>query len=363
MPSIYLLFFFLIIFVINLYFLIWVCSGVQKIKNNPLPKNPVLRNYSIILAAHNEQENISKCLDVLINQDYPKSQYEIIIVADRCEDNTAEIVENYKNQFERLSVISILDLPDGISPKKNALNKGIEAAMFEHLLFVDADVIPTTHLITSINSCFNDKVAVVVGLMKLNVQSSFFHRFLIYERLLNWSVAVGGIGNNTPIIAYGGCWAYTKSSFDQVGGFDKILHSMGGDDDLLLQQFGKANVNVLFCKDPNGWVRTDAPMTFSDFLQQRKRHIAAGKYYQTKFKIGYFLFHGSNVLFWLLPFINPWAIVFLVLKMFFILGLINQAKGLFKEKISLKFIPLFEFLFVLYNLLLGVTGHLGEKRW
>jgi cellulose synthase/poly-beta-1,6-N-acetylglucosamine synthase-like glycosyltransferase len=342
---------------------VWVYAGIQKIKTNPSPQNLVFRSYSIIIAAHNEQKIISECLDVLINQDYLKPQYEIIVVADRCEDKTAEIVENYKSQFERLILIKIIDLPNGISPKKNALKKGIEAAEFENLLFIDADVTPTTQLISSINSCFHDQVAVVVGLMKLNFQNSFFHQFLIYERLLNWLVAVAGIGNYNPIIAYGGCWAYTKGAFNRVGGFSNISHSLGGDDDLLLQQFGKANLKVVFCENPDGWVHTDAPVKFSNFLLQRKRHIAAGKYYQAKFKMGYFIFHSSNILLWLLPFVDPWALVFLILKMFFTLGLINQAKDIFRERLSLRLIPLYDFLFVLYNIFLGVTGHLGKKHW
>ena len=58
---------------------------------------------SIILPARNEEEFLGKCLDSLMNQDYPN--YEIIIIDDSSEDSTGKIISKYaKHMFVESSL-------------------------------------------------------------------------------------------------------------------------------------------------------------------------------------------------------------------------------------------------------------------
>jgi cellulose synthase/poly-beta-1,6-N-acetylglucosamine synthase-like glycosyltransferase len=199
--------------------------------------------------------------------------------------------------------------------------------------------------------------------MKLKLQENFWQDFLQYERLYNWAVAAGSIENGTPIISYGGNWAYTQQAFDQVDGFENIFQSLGGDDDLLLQKFSQQNLKIRFCTNPEGWVTTRAPESFQNFLQQRRRHIAAGKYYQFKFKIGYFIYHTSNLLLWIIWLFFLPALILLGLKIFINARLIILSGKIFKERLKKFRIVIYEFLFLLYSEFLGIIGLLGKIKW
>lgn len=353
----------LFIFLLNFYFLCWVFKGLKKVDSEPPSFNPEQHSYSVVIAAHNEEKDLPHCLEVLIGQEYPLSLYEIVVVADRCTDNTGGVVRRFQKSFPQIRLIEIDSVPQGISPKKFALQKGIDAAKHPHLLFVDADVLPTTHFIQTINQYFNKDTAAVISLMKLRTTNSLFQRFLLFERMLNWAVAAAGIGIGQPIIAYGGAWGYSRVAFRRINGFEGILHCLGGDDDLLLQKFGRANLAVAFCTNPDGWVTTEAPQSFKQFLRQRKRHISAAKYYRLKFKLGYFLFHSSNLLLWLMPLIYPLAVLLLVARVLTSAVLIQKGNVLFRERLPLIYILPMEFLFLLYNIFVGLLAHLGNKKW
>ncbi len=63
---------------------------------------------SIVLPARNEQDNIQKCLDSLVRQDY--QNYEIIAVNDCSTDATGEILHNLAASNNSQREITIIEL-------------------------------------------------------------------------------------------------------------------------------------------------------------------------------------------------------------------------------------------------------------
>ena len=49
--------------------------------------------FTVIVPAHNEEKNISKCLDSIYNQTF--KDFECVVIADACTDRTAEIARGY----------------------------------------------------------------------------------------------------------------------------------------------------------------------------------------------------------------------------------------------------------------------------
>jgi 1,2-diacylglycerol 3-beta-glucosyltransferase len=49
--------------------------------------------FAIVVPAHNEEVSLSKTVRSLLDIDYPKTHYDIIVVADNCTDSTAEIAK------------------------------------------------------------------------------------------------------------------------------------------------------------------------------------------------------------------------------------------------------------------------------
>ncbi len=95
---------------------------------------------SIILPARNEEEFLGKCLDTLIDQDYPN--YEIIAIDDSSEDKTGKIIAKYAQQNSKVIHVSAKPKPEGWMGKNWACIEGYKKATGELLLFTDAD---TTH--------------------------------------------------------------------------------------------------------------------------------------------------------------------------------------------------------------------------
>ncbi len=71
-----------------LYFLLFVLLGLRTKKNNDF-KEPANR-FAVVIPAHNEEKVIDKLIENLRNLNYPKDLYDIYVVADNCEDDTAQ---------------------------------------------------------------------------------------------------------------------------------------------------------------------------------------------------------------------------------------------------------------------------------
>lgn len=63
----------------------------RKVKN---PSADRYRKFAVVVPAHNEEQVLSKTLYSLFGLVYPKSLYDIIVVADNCTDKTAAIARN-----------------------------------------------------------------------------------------------------------------------------------------------------------------------------------------------------------------------------------------------------------------------------
>lgn len=106
------------------------------------PRQPVKSSdrfplVSIMVPARNEADQIERCVRSLLAQDYPN--FEVLVVDDRSEDETADIVERLAKADQRLRLIRINSLPTGWTGKTNALHVCQQSARGEWLLFVDAD--------------------------------------------------------------------------------------------------------------------------------------------------------------------------------------------------------------------------------
>ncbi len=88
---------------------------------------------SIIIPARNEAHNLPHLLNTLKKQTY--KNYEIIVVDDQSEDNTAKIARSFG-----VKVVEIKDKPKGFLGKPYACYTGYKNARGDILLFVDADV-------------------------------------------------------------------------------------------------------------------------------------------------------------------------------------------------------------------------------
>jgi len=92
---------------------------------------------SVLIPARNEAENIGRCLEGLLRQDY--APMEILVLDDHSEDHTAAIVARYAASHPNLRWFRGRDVPPGWTGKNWACHQLSELAMGDLMIFTDAD--------------------------------------------------------------------------------------------------------------------------------------------------------------------------------------------------------------------------------
>ncbi len=108
---------------------------------------------SVLIPARNEEKNIGRVLEDLLNQDY--QQIEVIVFNDMSDDNTAEIVTAFAGRDNRIRLIHADRLPEEWLGKNRACHILSQHAAGTYFLFLDADVSVGNRLIGNAISYMN----------------------------------------------------------------------------------------------------------------------------------------------------------------------------------------------------------------
>ncbi len=130
------------------------------ISNKRVEKSSFEPSVSILIAAYNEEKNIGPTLRNKLDLDYPTDKLEIIVISDGSTDLTDEIVSGFASSGVRL----IRQEPR--AGKTAALNKAIESARGEIVVFSDANSIFAADALRKLVANFCDPgVGYVTGKM------------------------------------------------------------------------------------------------------------------------------------------------------------------------------------------------------
>ena len=97
-----------------------------------MDKKPLI--LSIIVPIYNVEQYLEECLDSLVLQDIPSSEYEIICVNDGSTDKSGEILDTYAQKYNNIVVVHKEN--GGVSSARNC---GIDKAIGKYIWFIDSD--------------------------------------------------------------------------------------------------------------------------------------------------------------------------------------------------------------------------------
>lgn len=252
--------------------------GYYKEKRKKAKHCPV----SVVICAKDEGENLKKYLPSILTQNY--SEYEVIVVNDCSEDNTAEILEEFEKKYPRLRTTTIKKDAKFTHGKKLALTIGIKAAKNEWLLMTDADCVPETpDWITSMQKNFTSDTSVVLGyggyFQRRSLLNNYIRNDALSVAIQYLSFAMAGV----PYMGVGRNLAYRRSVFFENKGFSSHVKLASGDDDLFVNQIANKNNTKIEIRHESH-TRTEAKKTFAEWAKQKRRHLTTGSHYNLKIK-------------------------------------------------------------------------------
>lgn len=178
---------------------------------------------SVIVPIYNEEKYIAKCIDSMLEQDYPKDDLEIILADGMSNDHTREVVLGYTNKYP---FIRLIDNPNRIAPW--AMNLGIKEARGDVIMRLDAHATYEKNYFSALVAALKKYDADNVGAVcRTDVLNKTSKTLAIREVLCNKF----GVGNSTFRIGITcaqetetvpfGCWK--REVFDKYGMYDVRL--------------------------------------------------------------------------------------------------------------------------------------------
>lgn len=351
---------FLLCFVVQLYFLISQHLGLKKLDTEPVASTQNLP-ISVIICARNEAQNLQQNLPFILTQNYP--DFEVVVVNDCSSDDSVHILEQFKNQYSNLKLVTVSEHRRFKTGKKFALTMGIKAAKNEHLLLTDADCKPASdQWIELMQQGFASDKEIVLGYSPYQKTSGFLNTFIRFETIKTAISYLSAALNKKPYMGVGRNLAYTKSLFFRSKGFAAHMHVLSGDDDLFINQNANAS-NTTVQTQPDAHTFSKTKSNLKAYFRQKRRHMGVGKYYKRKNRISITLNALSGILFY------TFLIVLICLKIepviiasVFIFRLISQYfvyHTIFKKLDASDLIWWFPLLDLFYYLYLNVFGMVG----
>lgn len=168
---------------------------------------------SVVIAAYNRKEYLTKCLDCLFDQDYPPDCYEVIVVDDASTDGTEAMVKA-KNPACRLKYLrQSVNCGPGASR-----NRGVFAAEGEIIVFIDSDAFaPTWYVREHAKSHKAHPHAIVDGPAITIRDESLIDNPPLYSSKVKTLAALGFFGL-AFVTANASC---LREDFIKTGGFDE----------------------------------------------------------------------------------------------------------------------------------------------
>jgi peptide/nickel transport system permease protein len=332
--------------------------------------------FSIVIPARNEAANIENCIAGILAQNYPSHLFELIVIDDFSEDETANIVGSIALQYNNVRLLRLQDFTKDeniVAYKKRAIEIAIEQANHPWIVTTDADCSFTNNWLASYDAYIQEHNCVMIAApVSYKNTGSFLSVFQVLDFISLQGITAAAVGSGSHTLCNGANLCYSKEAFESVGKFSGIDHLPSGDDMLLMHKMKKSypeKIGYLYAQD--AVVITAPSATLDLFIQQRIRWSSKALGYQDKI-IFWILLLVYLVNFSLLVYlpvnlietgnINNW-LVFIGCKTLVELPFMYAAAKFFKQQKLLWWFLFMQPFHILYTVVAGWFGTFGSYKW
>ena len=213
---------------------------------------------SLGIMAYNEEKNIAKAIDAVLNQKITSGVlHEIIVIASGCTDNTVKIVNELS--LNKCPVIKLL-IQEKRQGKASAINLFIKEAKGDILILQNADNIPKENAFEFLIRPFSDQKTGMTGGHPIPINPK--DKFMGYVVNLQWQIHHN---LNKESVKLGELIAFRNV-------VKKIPEDTAVDEISLEVEIKKQGLNLVYA--PEALILNKGPETIKDFLKQRRRIFA-----------------------------------------------------------------------------------------
>lgn len=350
-----------------LYYLVVFLRVTFKVKSLEFAASP--QGVTVLVCAHDEEDNLKELLPLLYEQDHP--DFEIVVVDDRSNDGTYDFLLAEKERSTIMNPVFVDRTPDYANGKKWGLTLGIKAAKHEWVLLTDADCRPASkHWIQEMAHHFTEENQFVLGYSPYKKAKGLLNSFIRFETIYTALQYLGFAQLGMPYMGVGRNLAYRKSFFLEKKGFHDFFGVTGGDDDIWVNRHArKGNTSVCYGPDSLAWSIPENK--WSAYYRQKKRHLSVGKLYRARDRFLLGVMAISHTLLWVsgiaLVFFPQMAISlgsmwlgrFIIQYMVF--GLACRRLG---HRFDLWLLPFLDFIYLIYYFRVGIPAQFSKRvQW
>jgi glycosyltransferase involved in cell wall biosynthesis len=252
--------------------------------------NKIKNTFSIIIPCHNEDLYLQHCLRSLMHMEYPKENFEVIVVDNGSTDQSLSIAEKYADR--------VICLPDA---KVGAVrNAGAKIATGKFLVFIDADcTLDNQWLARAETLVEKSKDTVFGGGITLPENANWVERHWLLE---------GALGNTLPSDLIGCSIVIHSDQFKRTCGFNE--HKSSGEDTDLAIRIRNNGTKILITRALNVTHLGNAKTISSHIIRQAWHAQSYKKRKWEKLKDAIFLLVINYIL------LISLALVFLIIKLY-----------------------------------------------
>lgn len=359
---IFVLFLILIIYAISIVLL--VC-GFFKVKNYQKTDLEPQTTFAIIVPFRNEAENLPNLLQSFSNLNYPTDLFEVLLVDDSSKEKFQLSIVNYQ-----LSIIDNIRVSN--SPKKDAITTAMKDVKTNWVITTDADcLVPENWLLTFDNYIQKNNVSMLAGAVSYQCDNSFLHHFQQLDLTSLQGATIGSFGLKKAFMCNGANFAYKKSLFESLNGFDGNNKIASGDDVFLLQKaVGLFPDEVHYLKAEEAIVMTKPTENWKSLFYQRVRWAAKTSSYQSSFGkiLGLIVFFGNlsfviGVFFLVFGILSYPIFVLLAFSKFMIDFVLIHITNQFLTKTRIKSLLLSSLLYPFFSSSVALYSLFGSYEW
>lgn len=205
---------------VSLYFAVfWLIVFLAKEEKEETPQLREFPFVTIVIPAYNEEDSLAATMQTVVALDYPKEQYELIIVDDGSTDATAKIVKEIMEKNKGYTMHLLQQQNKG---KGAALNAALQAAKGEYFVCLDADSFVEPMALKKMLPHFTENnVAAVLPFLKIYNPQKTLEKLQWYEYLVNmFYKELMGIVNCVHVTP-GPFSIYRAETLRKIGYFDE----------------------------------------------------------------------------------------------------------------------------------------------